>query len=100
MTSRRTALLACLLGAACSKNQPSPALVSLEARVAQLEETLARREDALKFLDLAYEARLEQETRPQPGTIYGVDVQPNVALGQVVGAPDALVTIVEAWDFA
>jgi len=56
--------------------------------------------DALEFLSNAYEARLEQEAKPQPGKIYGVDIQPNVQLGQVEGSPEALVTIVEAWDFA
>jgi hypothetical protein len=96
----RMTLLACLLGAACSSHRPPPAMAALEGRVAQLEEMLAKREEALKFLDMAYEARLEQETRPQPGKIYGVDIQPSVALGQVIGSPDALVTIVEAWDFA
>jgi len=95
----RALLLACLLGTACSKNRPSPELSSLEARVAHLEEVLAQREDALKFLDLAYEARLDAETKAKPGTIYGIDIQQNVALGQVEGSPSALVTIVEAWDF-
>jgi hypothetical protein len=96
-------LLAGLLGAACAKPRPATPpteLAALEGRVAQLEELLAKREEALKFLDLAYEARLESESRPEPGKIYGVDIQPNVALGQVHGSPQALVTIVEAWDFA
>jgi hypothetical protein len=73
----------------------------LEARVARLEKKLAKVDaDALEFLSNAYEARLEQEAKPQPGKIYGVDIQPNVQLGQVEGSPEALVTIVEAWDFA
>lgn len=96
----RSLLIACLAGAACSKNQPAPAMAALEARVTQLEQTLEKREDALKFLDQAYEQMLEQQTKPQPGTVYGVDIQQNLALGQVFGPPSALVTIVEAWDFA
>lgn len=92
-------LLACLPGAACSSKPPA-SLVALEARVSQLELSLAKREEALAFLDAAYEARLDAETRPQPGKVYGVDIQQNVALGQVLGSPQALVTIVEAWDFA
>jgi hypothetical protein len=90
-------LLACLLAAACSTNRQ---IVALEERITQLETMLEKREEALKFLELAYEAKLESETRPQPGTVYGVDIQPNVALGQIIGPPQALVTIVEAWDFA
>ena len=93
-------LLACLLGSACAKHKPPAELAALETRVAYLEETLAKREEALKFLDMAYEARLDQETRPAPGTVYGVDIAQNLALGQVIGPPDALVTIVKAWDFA
>jgi hypothetical protein len=92
-------LLACLLGSACSRTPP-PQMAALEARVSQLELMLAQREDALKFLDMAYEQTVESQTKPEPGKVYGVDIQPNVALGQVIGSPQALVTIVEAWDFA
>jgi hypothetical protein len=99
MVPRRAALIACLLGAACSKNGPSVEVISLESRVAHLEEMLAKREEALAFLDKAYEATIEAETKPKPGTIYGVDIQPDLALGQAAGSPAALVTIVEAWDF-
>ncbi len=73
----------------------------LEARVARLEKKLAKVDrEALEFLAMAWEQRLEQETRAQPGTVYGVDIAQNVQLGQVEGSPEALVTIVEAWDFA
>jgi protein-disulfide isomerase len=100
MIPPRAALLACLLGAACVKNRPPPEMASLEARVSQLEQMLAKREDALAFLDSAYEQRLESEAKPQPGKVYGVDIQPDLALGQVIGSPQAPVTIVKAWDFA
>ncbi|HWO26037.1 MAG TPA: hypothetical protein VNO30_45230 [Kofleriaceae bacterium] len=73
----------------------------LETRVARLEKKLSRVDkDALDFLAAAYEQRVEQETKAQPGVVYGVDIQPNLQLGQVEGSPEALVTIVEAWDFA
>jgi len=73
----------------------------LEARVARLERKLAKVDkDALDFLAAAYEQRVEQETKAQPGVVYGVDIQPDVQAGQVEGSPEALVTIVEAWDFA
>ena len=73
----------------------------LETRIARLEKKLSRVDkEALDFLAAAYEQRVEQETRAQPGVVYGVDIQQNLQLGQVEGSPEALVTIVEAWDFA
>jgi len=73
----------------------------LEARVARLEKKLAKVDrDALDFLQMAYDQQVEQQTKPQPGTVYGVDIQQNIQLGMVEGSPEALVTIVEAWDFA
>lgn len=97
----RMVLLPCLL-TACAKPPPppSPGVAALEARVAKLEEILLQREDALAFLDQAYEMRLESEAKPTPGKIYGVDIAQNVAIGQVLGSPNALVTVVKAWDFA
>jgi hypothetical protein len=78
-----------------------PASGDLETRVARLEKKLAKVDaEALEFLAGAYEQVQEQQMKPQPGTIYGVDIQPNVQLGQVEGSPEALVTVVEAWDFA
>ena len=73
----------------------------LDARVARLEKKLAKVDrDALDFLQMAYDQQVEQQTKPQPGTVYGVDIQQNIQLGMVEGSPEALVTIVEAWDFA
>lgn len=73
----------------------------LEARVARLEKKLSKVDkEALDFLAMAYDQQVEQQTKPQPGVVYGVDVQPNIQLGQWEGSPEALVTIVEAWDFA
>ena len=78
-----------------------PASGDLETRVARLEKKLSKVDgEALEFLAMAYESRMEQETKPQPGKIYGVDIAQNLQLGQVEGASDALVTIIEAWDFA
>jgi hypothetical protein len=73
----------------------------LEARVARLEKKLAKVDaDALNFLASAYEMQVEQQTKPVAGTVYGVDIAQNLQIGQTEGAPDALVTIVEAFDFA
>ena len=73
----------------------------LEARVARLEKKLSKVDkEALDFLAFAYERQAEAEAQPKPGAIYAPDIQPNIALGAVEGSPEALVTIVEAWDFA
>lgn len=72
----------------------------LEARVARLEKTLAQREEALQFLEMVYEQQVEQQTKPEPGVVYGVDIAQNIANNMVEGSQDALVTIVEAWDYA
>src|SRR5262245_60644255 len=69
-----------------------------DARLARIEKMLAEREEAFQFLDMAYEQQVEQQTKPQPGVVYGVDIAPNLAAGAVVGPADAPVTIVEAWD--
>jgi hypothetical protein len=77
----------------------------LESRVARLEKKLSKVDQgALDLLAGVYQQqqqqREEQENQPKPGVVYGVDIQPNLQLGQVEGSPEALVTIVEAWDFA
>lgn len=73
----------------------------LETRVARLEAKLAKVDrEALEFLAMAYDQQVEQQTKPQPGVVYGVDIAPNLQLGQWEGSPDALVTVIEAFDFA
>jgi hypothetical protein len=73
----------------------------LESRVAKLEKKLSKVDkDALDFLAMAYDQQMEQQTKAQPGVVYGVDIQPNIQLGETEGSPEALVTIIEAWDFA
>jgi hypothetical protein len=106
------ALLALLVGCEKVSSKLDPVATSatpeggaasgdLEARVARLEKKLSKVDkEALDFLAMAFDQQVEQQTKPQPGIVYGVDVQPNIQLGQWQGSPDALVTIVEAWDFA
>ena len=77
----------------------------LEARVARLEKKLSKVDQgAIDLLVGAYQQREQQreeaENQPKPGVVYGIDIQSNLQLGQVEGSPEALVTIVEAWDFA
>jgi hypothetical protein len=78
---------------------------SLEDRVARLEDNYARHAEALDFLGKVYEQqkaqqRAQQERDPDPDAVFAVDVAPNVKAGLVEGPQTALVTIVEAWDFA
>jgi hypothetical protein len=71
---------------------------TLEERVARLEKNFDTYGDALDFLQKVYEQQGGQE--PDPNAVFAVDVAPDLKLGQVEGSPEALVTIVEAWDFA
>ena len=82
---------------------------SLEERVARLEDNAAKSAEAIDWLTKWYaqqqqqqKAQQEQRERddPDPDAVFAVDIAPDLKLGQVEGSPQALVTIVEAWDFA
>lgn len=78
---------------------------SLEDRVARLEANYDKNAEALDFLAKVYEQQKAQQQRaqreePDPDAVFAVDVGPDVKLGEVEGPATALVTIVEAWDFA
>ncbi len=78
---------------------------TLEERVARLEDNFAKYGEALEFLNKVYAQQKQQQQaqereEPAPDATFAVDVAPNVKLGMVEGSPQALVTIVEAWDFA
>jgi hypothetical protein len=82
---------------------------SLEDRVARLEGNYDRYAEALDFLGKVYEQQKAQQKAqqeraqredPDPDAVFAVDIAPDVKLGEVEGPPTALVTIVEAWDFA
>jgi uncharacterized coiled-coil protein SlyX len=82
---------------------------SLEDRVARLETNAAKSAEALEWLTKWYaqqqqqqKAQVEQRQREDLDAdgVFAVDIAPDVKLGQVEGSPQALVTIVEAWDFA
>jgi len=70
---------------------------TLEERVAKLEKNFDNYADALEFLQKVYD---QQNQEADPNAVFAVDVAPDLKLGQVEGSPEALVTIVEAWDFA
>ena len=106
-----------LLAAAGCEKQPSsldknmaeqPMPKTGAAPVGNLEERVARLEkygEALDFLQKVYDQQkqqMEQQERsePAPDAVFAVDIQQNVALGQIEGPTQAAVTIIEAWDFA
>jgi len=78
---------------------------SLEDRVARLEQSYAKNAEALDFLNKVYDQqkaqqKAQQREDPDPDAVFAVDVASDVKLGQIEGPQQALVTIVEAWDFA
>lgn len=82
---------------------------TVEERVARLEDNYARYAEALDFLGKVYEQQKAQQKAqqeraqredPDPDAVFAVDIAPDVKLGTVEGPSSALVTIVEAWDFA
>jgi hypothetical protein len=78
---------------------------SLEERVARLEESAAKNAEALDFLNKVYaqqkaQQQAQRREEPAPDAVFAVDISNDVRLGQVEGPSGALVTIVEAWDFA
>ena len=82
---------------------------SLEERVARLEGNYDRYAEALDFLGKVYEQQKAQQKAqqeraqredPDPDAVFAVDIASDIKAGQVEGSPQALVTIVEAWDFA
>jgi hypothetical protein len=82
---------------------------TLEERVARLEDSAAKSGEAVEWLMKVYDqqkqqqrAQVEQRERDEPDqeAVFAVDIASDVKLGQVEGPSNALVTIVEAWDFA
>jgi hypothetical protein len=78
---------------------------TLDERVARIENTLSRYGEALEFLNKVYAQQKQQQQaqereEPAPDAVFAVDIAPNVKAGMVEGPANALVTIVEAWDFA
>lgn len=77
----------------------------VETRLRRIEQNLAKREEALAFLDQAYgqqKAQMDarEASEPAPDAIFAVDVARNVKAGLVEGPATAQVTIVKAFDFA
>ncbi len=78
---------------------------SMASRLAKIEANLTRREEALGFLEMAYaqqkrQQEMQEAQEPDENAVFAVDISKALAAGQVDGPSSALVTIVEAWDFA
>jgi hypothetical protein len=78
---------------------------TLEERVARLEDNFAKYGEALDFLAKVYAQQKQQQeaqerSEPAPDAVFAVDISANEKLGLVEGPKTALVTIIEAWDFA
>ena len=76
-----------------------------EERLARLEDAYNKNAEALDFLNKVYAQQKAQQQAQQreeaaPDALFAVDIAPDVKAGMVEGSPQALVTIVEAWDFA
>lgn len=123
---KRLAFVALFLFAACEQQQQSsklnaspgntpgakgvsgaftPGTGSVEQRLAKVEATLQKYGESLEFLDNIYQQQKNQRAaqeanEPDPNAVFAVDISKAVAAGQVEGPANALVTIVEAWDFA
>lgn len=74
-------------------------------RLERLEALMARYSDPLEFLAKVYEQQKAQQEaadadEPDPDAVFAVNIEPALRAGQVEGPSSALVTIVEAWDFA
>ncbi len=74
-------------------------------RVRRVEATIVKYQEALDFLNKVYAQQKAQQdaqeaNEPDPTAVFAVDVNPAIKAGQVEGPNSALITIVEAWDFA
>jgi hypothetical protein len=78
---------------------------SVEQQLARLQDAYDRNAEAIDFLNKVFAQQKAQQAaqereEPAEDAVFAVDIAPDVKLGQVEGPATALVTIVEAWDFA
>jgi hypothetical protein len=78
---------------------------SVEQQLARLQDAYDRNAEAIDFLNKVYAQQKAQQAaqerdEPAEDAVFAVDIAPDVKLGQVEGPASALVTIIEAWDFA
>ncbi len=74
-------------------------------RMRRVEATIVKYQEALEFLNKVYAQQKAQQdaqeaSEPDPSATFAVDITAPLKAGQVEGPNSAMVTIVEAWDFA
>ncbi|HEX7841556.1 MAG TPA: hypothetical protein VF469_28995 [Kofleriaceae bacterium] len=77
---------------------------TVEQQLARLQDAYDRNAEAVEFLNQVYTQQKAQQAErerdePDPDAVFAVAIDPDLKLGMVEGSPQALVTIVEAWDF-
>ena len=107
-------LLAVLVAAGCTKpqaatttptnNSAAPPSGDLAERLARLEDFNKKHAEAIEFLQRVYDQQKQASddadaNEPNPTAVFAVDITKALAAGQSEGPANALVTIVEAWDF-
>ena len=78
---------------------------NVEEQLKRLQDAYDRNAEAIDFLNKVFAQQKAQQQAQQreeaaPDAVFAVDIAPNVRAGMVEGPSTALVTIVEAWDFA
>ncbi len=77
----------------------------VETRLARLEDNYAKHAEALDFLGKVYAQQKQQQQQKtaeehDPNATFAVNIEQNIKSGLVEGPSTAMVTIIEAWDFA
>ncbi len=77
----------------------------VETRLRRLEENYAKYAEALDFLGKVYSQQKQQQQQKaaeehDPNATFAVNIEQNLKAGLVEGPTTAMVTIIEAWDFA
>jgi len=82
-----------------------PGEASIVERTHRLEASIAKYGEALEFLNKVYAQQKAQQdaqeaNEPDPNAVFAVDISAALKAGQTEGPSSAIITIVEAWDFA
>jgi len=77
----------------------------VETRLRRLEDAHAKNAEALDFLNKVYAQQKQQQQQKaaedhDPNAMFAVNIEQNIKSGLVEGPSTAMVTIIEAWDFA
>jgi hypothetical protein len=83
----------------------APGTGTIEERVARLEANWTKHAEAFDFLAKVHGQQKQQQqqqerSEPAPDAVFAVNIAEDIKYNMVEGPQQALVTIVEAWDFA